>query len=55
MANVLSQEEVDSLLGGIGEGKVETETGVPEIDGVVQSYDFSKKVFRFIFGCRLWE
>jgi flagellar motor switch protein FliM len=43
MANVLSQEEVDSLLGGIGEGKVETETGVPEIDGVVQAYDFSKK------------
>jgi flagellar motor switch protein FliM len=43
MANVLSQEEVDSLLGGIGEGKVETGTGVPEIEGVVQAYDFSQK------------
>lgn len=43
MANVLSQEEVDSLLGGIGDGKVETGTSVPEIDGVVQYYDFSKK------------
>ncbi|RPH51298.1 MAG: flagellar motor switch protein FliM [Desulfobacteraceae bacterium] len=43
MANVLSQEEVDSLLGGIGEGKVETETGAPEIEGFIKSYDFSKK------------
>lgn len=43
MANVLSQEEVDSLLGGIGEGKVETETCVPEIGGAVKTYDFSQK------------
>jgi len=43
MANVLSQEEVDSLLGGIGEGKVETGTGVPEVNGAVQAYDFSQK------------
>ncbi len=30
MANVLSQDEVDSLLGGIAEGKVQTETDIPE-------------------------
>lgn len=43
MANVLSQEEVDSLLGGIDEGHVETETAVPEIDGAVAAYDFGRK------------
>ncbi|MBU3948911.1 MAG: flagellar motor switch protein FliM [Proteobacteria bacterium] len=43
MANILSQEEVDSLLGGIDEGSVETETDVSEIDGDVALYDFGKK------------
>ena len=32
MEKVLSQNEVDSLLNGIGEGKVETETDVPDND-----------------------
>ncbi len=41
MGNVLSQDEVDSLLGGIGEGKVETETDVPEESEEVKAYDFS--------------
>jgi len=42
MANVLSQDEVDSLLGGIAEGKVQTETAIPESekkDGL-EVYDF---------------
>ncbi|MGB5157845.1 flagellar motor switch protein FliM [Desulfobacterium sp. N47] len=43
MANILSQEEVDSLLGGIDEGSVETESDVPEIDGAIGLYDFGKK------------
>lgn len=42
MAKVLTQEEVDSLLNGIGEGTVETETDVPVDDGeTLQPYDFS--------------
>jgi flagellar motor switch protein FliM len=43
MEKVLSQNEVDSLLNGIGEGKVETETDIPESDGGLQSYDFKGK------------
>lgn len=43
MANILSQDEVDSLLSGIGEGKVETETDIPESDEDHQLYDFSKE------------
>jgi flagellar motor switch protein FliM len=30
MGNVLSQDEVDSLLGGISNGNVKTETDTPE-------------------------
>ncbi len=30
MGNVLSQDEVDSLLSGISDGKVKTETDTPE-------------------------
>jgi len=40
MANVLSQDEVDSLLGGIDEGKVETETEVSEGNKEATTYDF---------------
>lgn len=42
MGNVLSQEEVDSLLGGISEGKVKTETDIPdpEKETGVKGYDF---------------
>lgn len=43
MSNILSQDEVDSLLNGIGEGKVETETDVPEESGEVGVYDFRKE------------
>jgi flagellar motor switch protein FliM len=42
MGNILSQDEVDSLLDGITEGKVETETGISEESKSVEVYDFSK-------------
>ena len=41
MANILSQDEVDSLLEGISEGKVKTETDILEMDGDIKAYDFS--------------
>ena len=41
MGNVLSQDEVDSLLSGISKGKVETETDIPEKSEEVKAYDFS--------------
>ena len=41
MTNILSQEEVDSLLDGISEGKIETETDTPEKDEDIKAYDFS--------------
>ena len=41
MGNILSQDEVDSLLDGITEGKVETETDVGEKSTTVEVYDFS--------------
>lgn len=40
MANVLSQDEVDSLLGGIGSGSVETETDIPKNSEAVEVYNF---------------
>jgi flagellar motor switch protein FliM len=43
MANVLSQEEVDSLLGGIDEGKVQTETDIPESEEGLEVYNFGKE------------
>ena len=42
MGNILSQDEVDSLLDGITEGKVETETDISEESQSVEVYDFSK-------------
>ena len=42
MGNILSQDEVDSLLNGITEGKVETETDISEEAQSVEVYDFSK-------------
>jgi flagellar motor switch protein FliM len=41
MGNVLSQDEVDSLLGGITDGTIETETDVPAESDAVDTYDFS--------------
>jgi len=43
MENVLSQEEVDSLLDGIGEGEVETETDIPVSEEGLRPYDFTKE------------
>lgn len=43
MVNVLSQEEVDSLLNGIGEGQVETETDIPETDDGLKRYVFGEE------------
>jgi flagellar motor switch protein FliM len=40
MGNVLSQDEVNSLLSGIDQGKVETESHIPEEGGVLDVYDF---------------
>jgi flagellar motor switch protein FliM len=40
MVNVLTQDEVDSLLGGIDEGKVEIETEVSERNKETTAYDF---------------
>ena len=44
MANVLSQEEVDSLLEGIDEGKVQTETALPESEEELEVYNFGAQV-----------
>ena len=41
MGNVLSQDEVDSLLGGITDGKVETEAETPVEEGAFEPYDFT--------------
>lgn len=43
MPNVLSQDEVDSLLGGISEGKVKTEPDVPEKDQELKTFDFTRQ------------
>jgi len=42
MGNILSQDEVDSLLDGITDGKVETETSTSKESQAVEVYDFSK-------------
>ena len=43
MPKILSQDEVDSLLNGIGEGKIETGKDVPAPDGALSRYDFRKE------------
>ena len=43
MANVLSQDEVDSLLNGISKGTVQTETDIPDDEEDVKVYDFSQQ------------
>jgi len=43
MANVLSQDEVDSLLEGISDGKVKTEPEIPERDEELRVYDFLRQ------------
>jgi len=46
MANILSQDEVDSLLGGIDEGKVQIETDIPESENKegLEVYNFGMQV-----------
>ena len=44
MANILSQDEVDSLLGGIDEGKVQIETAVSESKEGLEVYNFGAQV-----------
>ncbi|MFH1674188.1 MAG: flagellar motor switch protein FliM [Pseudomonadota bacterium] len=43
MGNILSQEEVDSLLQGVSGGEVETETDLPVEDADVVKYDFASQ------------
>jgi len=43
MGNVLSQDEVDSLLNGISDGKVKTETDTPERGEGLKVYDFTSQ------------
>ena len=43
MANVLSQNEVDSLLEGVTQGKVETGNDISERDEGVKPYDFTRQ------------
>ena len=43
MGNVLSQDEVDSLLNGISDGKVKTETDTPERGKGLKIYDFTSQ------------
>ena len=43
MGNVLSQDEVDSLLNGISDGKVKTETDTPERGKRLKIYDFTSQ------------
>lgn len=39
---LLSQDEVDALLTGMGEGEIETESGI-EVEGEVSSFDFASQ------------
>ncbi|GAB6068058.1 flagellar motor switch protein FliM [Methylothermus subterraneus] len=41
--DLLSQEEIDALLHGVDEGKIETGTDQPFSDGDVRAYDFSSQ------------
>jgi len=41
MVDILSQQEVDSLLAGLSEGKVETETDVAQVSDEIRAYDFT--------------
>lgn len=43
MSNVLSQEEVDSLLKGVSSGEIETEPDSPEYEDGVIAYDFTRQ------------
>lgn len=41
--DILSQDEVDALLGGVDEGAIETESGTAPVDGEARPYDFNNQ------------
>jgi flagellar motor switch protein FliM len=43
MSNVLSQDEVDSLLKGVSSGEIEIETNAPQPDENAVAYDFTRQ------------
>lgn len=43
MSDLLSQEEIDALLNGVDDGKVETESDVPPPPGTVTDFDFTQQ------------
>ena len=43
MNQILTKEEVESLLGGIEEGRVKTETDAPEQMKASETYDFNRQ------------
>ncbi len=47
MSNVLSQEEVDSLLKGVSSGEIETEADTAESENSVIPYDFTRQELMF--------
>lgn len=43
MSDLLSQEEIDALLNGVGDGQIETESDVPPEPGTVLDFDFTQQ------------
>ncbi|MFA7387881.1 MAG: flagellar motor switch protein FliM [Thiohalobacteraceae bacterium] len=43
MNDLLSQEEIDALLHGVGSGDIDTDTGADLADGEAQNYDFTSQ------------
>ncbi len=41
--DILSQDEVDALLGGVDEGAIDTDSGAAPVDGEVRPYDFNNQ------------
>ena len=43
MSDLLSQEEIDALLNGVDDGKIETESDIPPPPGTVLDFDFTQQ------------
>jgi flagellar motor switch protein FliM len=43
MSDLLSQEEIDALLNGVDDGKIETESDIPPPPGTVVDFDFTQQ------------
>ncbi|GLQ48897.1 flagellar motor switch protein FliM [Dyella flava] len=43
MSDLLSQEEIDALLNGVDDGKIETESDIPPPPGTVFDFDFTQQ------------